>query len=339
MPLFSDTKVTARPPAGNPAASGLGALLLVLSLLLPAVSAQAAGDRTLVLGVRADAPPFSSKLDSAVDYRGFSVSLCQQIAQRAVSTGLYCGWKFEQVTAADRFKKLIDGDIHLLCGATTVTLERARAVDFSLLTFISGASIMYRDPLVIPESRADMGYRIGVLRETTTEETAREIFRNHRIAEGETGETTTVPSVDFVTNHLDGLKKLRDGDIDVYLADREILLALRQYPVSSEQKIKTVKLAVSNSYFTVEPYALGINAGNRELRFVTNQVLSELYNWDSGNQQSMSIFSILNRNFNNKLYSKSLEYLYRIQRLPDGSPLVGPDGTPLIDRPARKDCS
>ena len=308
-------------------------MLLTMTLLLPlAVSAQETNKDTLVLGVRADAPPFSSKsADSAGGYQGFSVSLCRQIAERAVKEGLYCGSRFVEVNASDRFDKLIAGDIHLLCGATTVTLERSRAVDFSLLTFISGASIMYRDPLAIPESRANGGFRIGVLQGTTTEDTARQIFKNYRTEQGDTGEAMTTPVVEQVKDHLSGLKKLRDGDIDVYLADREILLALQQYPESSGQKEKPVKLTVSNRYFTIEPYALGINAGNRELRFVANQVLSELYDWETDKKLPMGIFSILNRNFDNRLYSKSLEYLYRMQRLPAG--------IPLIERHTKKDCS
>ena len=331
MPFFSDTKLTVRPPAGSLYAGVSSALLLMLSLLLSTVAVQAADDRTLVLGVRADAPPFSSKSGSGGDYQGFSVSLCQRIAERAVRTGLYCGWQLEEVTAADRFDKLIAGDIHLLCGATTVTLERSRAVDFSLLTFISGASIMYRDPLVVPDSRASEGFRLGVLKGTTTEDAAREIFRSHRIGEGKSGEAAISPVVAQVTDHLSGLEKLRDEEIDVYLADREILLALQRRPASSEQKKKEVKLAVSNRYFTVEPYALGIEAGNRELRFVANQVLSELYDWESGKQPSMGIFSIMNSTFDNRLYSKSLEYLYRIQRLPSGIQLIKPH--------TKKDCS
>ena len=118
-------------------------MLLVLSLFLPpAISAQT-DKKTLVVGVRTDAPPFSSQLaGSDGKYQGFSVSLCEEIAARAVREGLYCDWRFEKVTATDRFNMLVAGDIQLLCGATTVTLERERAVDFSLLTFIDRKSVV-----------------------------------------------------------------------------------------------------------------------------------------------------------------------------------------------------
>jgi len=91
--------------------------------------------RVLVLGVRADVPPFSS-FDNGMERpdkaRGYTVDLCRRIAERAVLNGLYCSVEYKEVKAAERFKVLASGEINVLCGATTVTLERMRIADFSL---------------------------------------------------------------------------------------------------------------------------------------------------------------------------------------------------------------
>lgn len=278
----------------------------------------------LVLGVRADAPPFSScdkgPSGQLENCRGYSVALCRRIAQRAIEKGLYCSFREEPVGVNDRFSLLRDGKIDMLCGASTVTLERMRIADFSLFTFLSGASVMYREAGTAQGVSQKAGIAIGVLKDTTTEEEFRKImfqfqdrqdvFAPQRLRTAEEVE---------VDDHYQGLNLLLDSKLDGYLADREILLALKH-----KAEIEgDVQLVVSQDYFTVEPYAIGLQRGNWELRYVANSVLSELFDWNRPDRNGLSIFDVLKQNFPGKRFSKSLEEMFRLQRLAVGTNLAG----------------
>ena len=51
--------------------------------------------------------------------------------------------EYVPVGAEDRFEAIMDGRIDLLCGATSVTIRRRAMIDFSIPTFIDGASVMF----------------------------------------------------------------------------------------------------------------------------------------------------------------------------------------------------
>src|SRR5215208_5529523 len=81
----------------------------------------------LRIGYRDDAEPFSYR-NVQGQAAGYSVDLCRAVAQ---------------VAATDRFAAVADGKVDLLCEATTVTLDRRSELDFSLLTFATGATLIY----------------------------------------------------------------------------------------------------------------------------------------------------------------------------------------------------
>ena len=311
-------------------------VLILFQFLFSAVAAQNSDGSTLILGVRGDAPPFSYKTDASDDgYAGYTVDLCKRIAERAIQDKLYCAKTFVEVTAHNRFQKLRDGEIHMICGATTATLQRSRSADFSLFTFLSGASVMYRESPPNGNDSNTSRLRIGVLEGTTTEKEAKRIVKDHRQRNADGLDETVTPAVTEVGDHLSGLEKLRKGEIDIYLADREILLALKERNASSQaQQRQPIALSVSEKYYTFEPYAIAISAGNKELRFVVNTVLSQLFDWETqaSSELPLGIFTVLDRNLKNKLYSESLAYLFRIQRLQMGQPL------PDVPPPVRRSC-
>ena len=312
--------------------------LLFINPILVLSEEHDGGDRILKLGVRADAPPFSSsyvvKRDDVdqTNYSGFSVALCDLIADRAIDSGLFREKAYIPITTEDRFEKLRKGEIHLLCGASTITLERMRSVDFTLLTFLSGASVMYRQPdRIAKQTTYDMprDFRVGVLMDTTTDEDALKIVRKfHGRSQVHDLMESGKPVVLRVSSHDEGLERLihpsnDDQRFDAYLADREILLALRNR-LATADKQAAGKLVISRDYFTFEPYAIGIEPRRYELRFVANSVLSEMFDWDSPGHAKSHIFSLLREYFPGKKFNKSLTDLYRIQRLPVGNPPLEP---------------
>ena len=92
------------------------------------------------------AAPLSFK-DSYGNPVGYSISLCRLIAATIRDQmGLEdLELEFKELNSIeDRLKAVENGKVDIECGATTVTLSRRERVDFTLMTFITGAAILSR---------------------------------------------------------------------------------------------------------------------------------------------------------------------------------------------------
>lgn len=251
-------------------------------------------NKTLRVGYREDAPPFSYKNDIG-EAAGYTVELCRQVAagfgQLHQIEGLVID--YVPVTAADRFDAVTEGKIHLLCGATTQTLARREIVSFSLPTFIDGASVLFRADG--PKSFAEMvGRTIGVLGNTTTEKG----LRNTLEREGMQADVVAVNS------HEEGFERLVAGEISAYFADRAILAYMLQH---SDQ---AANLHLSNRFFSHEPFALALPRGDEDFRLSVDRVLSYLY-------KSGRIGDVFKATFPNAQPTDMLKALYVINGLPN----------------------
>jgi ABC-type amino acid transport substrate-binding protein len=246
------------------------------------------------IGYRTDAPPFS--YNSAIgEPAGYIVDLCREVA---AATKQELGLKdlkveYVTVTAEDRFDAVKSGRVDLLCEATTVTLARRQLVDFSLMTFIDGASVMVRSDG--PQSfKALGGHKIGVHAGTTTEDALRRTLADLKV------EAEMVP----VADHAEGVKRLESGEFAAYFADRAILT----YLLLDEGAPKTLR--ISKEYFTREPYALALAHGDDDFRFLVDRTLARLY-------RSGAIGPIFARSFGKAKASEILQTLYAINALPE----------------------
>ena len=129
--------------------------LLLMSALLAAPALGAELDGTLkkikaanaiTLGYRDDARPFAYMGDDGKP-AGYAVELCTRIA---MSIGRELGLfnlqtKWVKVTAENRIASVVNGTVDLECGSTTQSLARQELVDFSLMTFIDGGSLLVTD--------------------------------------------------------------------------------------------------------------------------------------------------------------------------------------------------
>jgi polar amino acid transport system substrate-binding protein len=248
---------------------------------------------TFTIGYREDAAPYSYK-NTLGEPAGYSVELCRAIATNVKDALGLADIKvvYQTVTTEDRFKAVQDGRVDVLCGATTVTLSRRALVDFSLFTFIDGASVLLRADSP-PDLQGLAGKKIGVRGGTTTEQALRNTLKQDNIA----AEVVTVE------NHQDGLQRLEKGQIGAYFADRAILLFLI---AQSHDK----DLRVSERFFTFEPYALALRQGDTAFRLLVDRTLSALY-------RSPRIHEIFIHAFGtNAKESDLLKALYIINGLP-----------------------
>ena len=246
------------------------------------------------IGYRTDAPPFSYNSEIG-EPAGYVVDLCREVAAAAKQELGLPSLKVDYVTvtAEDRFDAVKAGKVDLLCEATTVTLARRQLVDFSLMTFIDGASVMVRSDG--PQSFKGLaGHKIGVHAGTTTEAELSKTLADLKV------EAQMVP----VTDHADGVKRLESGELAAYFADRAILASL----FADEGSPKTLR--ISKEYFSREPYALALARGDDDFRLLVDRALARLY-------RGGAINAIFARSFGKAKASEILQALYAINALPE----------------------
>lgn len=249
---------------------------------------------TLVIGFREDARPFSYRTEAG-EPAGYSVDLCRRIATAVKDTLALDAMEivFEPVPVGRRLEMLTSGAIDIECGSTTHTLERREQVDFTLLTFVTGAEMLTRVESEITGLDALAGRTVGVLEETTTEQGLRAALRTQMI-------DATVETFD---RHETGLAALEDGAIDAYFADRILLLGL-----ASEARDPSV-LELSGQFYSYEPYAFMVRRGDHDFRRVADGALAALY-------RSGRIWNVYDDHFGGAEPSEMLVALFILQGLP-----------------------
>jgi glutamate/aspartate transport system substrate-binding protein len=246
-----------------------GALLAALTLT-GQVAAQDLGvtltkiktSGTFTLGYREAAPPFSFP---GPDRRpvGYSVDLCIHIAsaiQKQLGlANLKLHWV--PVTAENRIDMVSEGKIDLECGTTTASLSRQERVDFSLMTFVDGGSLLTKADADFRGVGDLAGKRIAIIPGTTTE-TA---FANFLKEEFVTVETVRVK------DHLEGVAVIEKGLADGFVSDRGLLIGIA---VTSKDP---TRFGLANLLFSYEPYGFMLRRNDAAFRLAVNRALAELY--------------------------------------------------------------
>jgi ABC-type amino acid transport substrate-binding protein len=254
-------------------------------------------DQTLRIAYRNDARPFSYQDTASAEPAGFMVDLCRAVAKKLSEQLRLPSLKvaYAPVTATNRFDAIEKHDADLLCEPTSATLSRRRRVDFSIPTFVDGASLLTTDT-GLSDLAGLAGHKIGVLAGTTTEEALHGLLKTRGIA------ADVVPA----KTHNDGFAMLEGGEISAYFGDRSVLLFLLK-DISKEPE----KLRIAEDYLTVEPYALALPRGDEDFRLAVDTALSHIF-------RSNEIIKIFDQNFAGKLKRSDLiEALYVISGLPD----------------------
>jgi ABC-type amino acid transport substrate-binding protein len=274
-------------------------LAIIAALLASAVQAAATTlDRvrergTFTIAYRVDAKPYSY-LNDRGEAAGYIVDLCHEVALAVrQSAGAQIRIAYVAVSAADRFDAVRDGSADILCDPSTVTLARRELVDFSLPTFLDGASVMSREAKPVDRFEDLQGKRVGVLAGTTTETVLRS---------GVTGLQVNA-AILTVRDHREGIGLLTSDRIDAYFADRAILAAfLGQQPLPG--------FRIARHYFSLETYALALPRNDSAFRLLVDRTLAQLY-------RSGRIRALLTRTFGRMKQDEMLDTLFAIHSLPE----------------------
>ena len=243
-----------------------------LVFLLAAPSLAAAQEDTLsrikrtsaiTIGFTETSAPFSSVGPGGTP-QGYSIDLCLRIAD-SIKKDLSLSQldvKWARVTAENRVAAVVNSTVDIECGTTTKTLSRMTQVEFTLLTFLDGGSLLVATASGIKRLTDLPGKRVAVIPTTTTERAMRDVVRKLSL------QNVTLLSV---KDHAEGLAALDEGKIDAYASDRTLLVGLA---VSSKNP---AKLALIEDFISYEPYAFMIRRGDANFELAVNRVLTRLY--------------------------------------------------------------
>jgi len=247
----------------------LAVALAVLAYFIPAAAAPAAAAGALEaigqsgvirMGYLPSAPPFSFEQNGAPS--GYSVQLCEAVAQdigKRLGKPLRIEWV--KLSLQNRLAAVQEGQVHVECSTTTWTLSRQEQVDFSLMTFIDGGTVLVRADSPTINLKELSGKRIGVVPGTTTESNLKRALEQRGI----------VAQVMPVSSPDRGLAMLAADELDGYASDRLLLLALGL----TTEGVKGLRLLDED--FSVEPYALALPRNDPDLRLAVNRGLAKLY--------------------------------------------------------------
>lgn len=248
------------------------ALTLLLTVALLASPALAADPEptlkkikrtnTIAMGYRESSRPFSFVGDDGKP-AGYSVDLCTRVAaalgKELALPGLQTKWV--KLTVENRMPSVMNGTVDLECGSTTASLKRQEQVDFSLLTFIDGGSLLVTDRAQIVGVASLGGKRVAVIPGTTTEKSLDEAMKRWSV------NATVVP----VKDHAAGVAALDSGAADAYASDRVILIGI------GRTSKDPAKLSLVDDYFSYEPYGLMLRRGDPAFRLSVNRSLAAMY--------------------------------------------------------------
>ena len=282
-------------------------LALFMLLAVMAFAAQAPGQEldgtlkkikassTLTLGYLESAPPFSFP---GPDRRpvGYSIDLCTHIAssiQKQLGINLKLNWV--PLTADNRIDMVAQGKVDIECSTTTASLSRHERVDFSLMTFVDGGSLMTVADSKLGSLSDLAGKRVAIIPGTTTEKALTKFLKEQFVA------VEMVP----VKDHVEGRAAIEKGTVAAFASDRGILIGLA---ITAKDPNR---FGFANVLFSYEPYGFMLPRNDAAFRLTVNRALAELY-------RSGGIVPIYDRWFSGfGKPSEAIQAMYMLNGLPE----------------------
>ncbi|WP_449440744.1 amino acid ABC transporter substrate-binding protein [Pseudomonas migulae] len=261
-------------------------LLLVCLLALVPVLADAntlervRSSNTFTLGYLPDFAPFS--VQAADKASGYAIDLCLKIADKVKTElglpGLQI--RYLPVTATDEMSAVRLGKIDILCTPSSPTLERRKAVSYSVPIYTAGLSAVVRKDA----SEALLNVLNGKVARTgpTWRATVNSGLSNQTYAATAGGITEAwirqqmrllgvVATLVTVENTAAGLKLVSEGKADAFFAERMMLQNLISTDYSAGN------LVLLDRIFEYAPTAMAVDRDDENFRLLVDTTLSEMY--------------------------------------------------------------
>lgn len=233
--------------------------------------------RVLRVGVRTDTVPFGYLNDDG-DIDGYSVDLIRLIHSRLEEKlNQPIDLHIKTVTLDDRFEQVENGELDLVCEATTITAERENRVDFSTPFFTTGIQMLVKaensdrlDPTQL--SNIDIApvaseqVVIGFLAATTTDDELRPVYPEAK--------WQPIPS------RAEGIEMLTTGELDGIASDGILLLGELWLNGSDRRNFQLVP----SQPLTFENYGCILPINSRDWGRVVNSTITSPENTTLWNQ-------------------------------------------------------
>ena len=251
-----------------------------------------------VIGFPTDARPVSY-IDDDGNPTGYSIELCRRIAHEVRRELGMDELRISYVpldAPQERIDAVVNGQVHIECGASTITLSRRHQVDFTLMTLLTGASVLAERGSDI-RSNGDLdGKKIAVIEGTTTEQVL-DFFLDTNEFDAD---------VTKVADRSAGMSALNTGKVDAYASDYVMLFG------QMLQSQKAGKYVLAKDLFSFEPYAFMVKRNDAEFRLVADRALAKLYRSAAIKRLYMDWFGSAGSE-----PSLALQAMYEFQALPE----------------------
>jgi len=216
----------------------------------------------LTAGVREDVPPFAY-YDKGSKWVGFSVDLAERLGEEL-------SMKFNKpikvvkkpVNSKTRIPLVVNREIDVEIGTTTITLSREETIDFSLPFFITGAKFIVHKGSGIKEVGDLAGKRVGVAQGTHH-------AKNIEIATSKGLIKSKVEIVQF-EDHAKGFLGLTQGKVDAYFTDESQLFGLKKKAPKPDDWV------IVGQFLSYEPYGFILPSNDSPWRDFVNAFLVRL---------------------------------------------------------------
>jgi ABC-type amino acid transport substrate-binding protein len=242
-------------------------LTLVGALALPALAPAGTLDQIkksgeIRLGYRTDSLPLAFNEPSGQP-SGYSVDLCRRIAA-AVKEKLQLNdlkITYVPLTSEDRVAAIASNKADIECGSTTMTLTREEKVDFTLMTFVTGGSLLSLADSAVSTMADLAGKSVAVVSGTTTEPALKSYL----------AKTLVDAKVVTVATREEAMKELDAKHVAAFASDQIVLIG--QVLLAAEPR----KYALSHDLFSYEPYAFMVRRNDADFRLVADRAIAQIY--------------------------------------------------------------
>jgi ABC-type amino acid transport substrate-binding protein len=216
------------------------------------------------IGYLRDARPLSFENNGQA--AGYSVDICRRIAVAVREHLDLPDMKitYVPITLASRFDAITDGDIDIECGSSTITLGRQEEVDFTLMTMVTGGTLLSKADARVGSMRDLAGKSVAVISDTTTE-AAIEAYLSEKLIDAR---------VVGVENSEEGMARLLDGRVAAYASDQIVLLGDALLAMESDPDLS---FSFADDLFSYEPYGLMVRRNDADFRLVANRAIAQLF--------------------------------------------------------------
>ncbi|WP_339546762.1 amino acid ABC transporter substrate-binding protein [Pseudomonas sp. RA_35y_Pfl2_P32] len=235
---------------------------------------------TLTLGYLANFAPFSVQTGDKAD--GYAIDLCLKVADKLKNElGLpTLQVRFQPVASDDQMLAVSSGQVDILCTPTPPTLARRQQVSYSIPIYTAGLSAVVRQDAsesllnvldgkaarTGPTWRATVNHGLANQTYATTAGGVTEAWVRQQMQWlGVVSSLVTVPDT------AAGLKRVADGQVDAFFAERMLLSnLLANQPAAA-------KLVLLDRVFEYSPTAMALAREDEDFRLLVDTALSQMY--------------------------------------------------------------